>query len=493
MTLPGECDVLVAGAGGAGLAAAVAAAEAGAQVLLLEKMPQVGGTTGIAVGSMTAACTPWQERRHIHDDLEDFFLDMAPNNQEWRARDNLALKRLLARESVQTLIWLRDRGVSFVGPFPETPNRVPRMHNVVPIARIYITALLHRASRAGVRLATSAQVTQMIKTGERVSGAKVAVGGGRSEVVVARHGVILATGDYCNSRELKSRYVSPQAGDIPGANAGATGDGHTMGADVGGQLLNMDMAVAEIRFVAPPTPPLLQRLPDSLALSRFLAFFANHVPVSVIGILARQMLVARMAPSPQLYAAGAILVNRLGERFADERSFTVYDVVRQPDAVAYVVLTEEIARQFSSAPNFISTAPGIAYAYFQDYRRGRPDLIRQGRTPADLAIALGMNPTTLERTIGDVRHDGVDMPERSDLDEGPYYAMGPLTPAYITTEGGLSVDEECRVLDTAGAAIPGLWACGAAGQGGLVLTGHGLHIGWAITSGRISGASAARG
>jgi hypothetical protein len=72
-------------------------------------------------------------------------------------------------------------------------------------------------------------------------------------------------------------------------------------------------------------------------------------------------------------------VNRLGERFVDERSFTVYDVVRQPDAVAYVVLTEEIASSLQR--NFISTARG-SLRLFWDYRRAT-DLIKRGRTPAN--------------------------------------------------------------------------------------------------------------
>ena len=59
------------------------------------------------------------------------------------------------------------------------------------------------------------------------------------------------------------------------------------------------------------------------------------------------------------------------------------------------------------------------------------------------------------------------------------------------TEGGLRVDAECRVVDPAGRPIPGLWAAGSTGQSGLVLEGHGLHILWAMVSGRISGRSAA--
>jgi len=75
--------------------------------------------------------------------------------------------------------------------------------------------------------------------------------------------------------------------------------------------------------------------------------------------------------------------------------------------------------------------------------------------------------------------------------EGPFYALGPMN-AYITlADGGLAVDTELRVTTAEGEAIPGLWAAGSTGQGGLQLLNHGLHIGWAMVSGRIAGRNVA--
>ncbi len=78
-----------------------------------------------------------------------------------------------------------------------------------------------------------------------------------------------------------------------------------------------------------------------------------------------------------------------------------------------------------------------------------------------------------------------------DLAAPPFYALGPLKAWLCFTEGGLKVSARLQVLCADGSAIPGLFAAGSAGQGGLLLEGHGHHIGWAVTSGRLAGRSAA--
>ena len=74
----------------------------------------------------------------------------------------------------------------------------------------------------------------------------------------------------------------------------------------------------------------------------------------------------------------------------------------------------------------------------------------------------------------------------------PIFAMGPVHSLLVQTNGGLKVDTELRVVDAEGAPIPGLFAAGNAGQGGILLMGYGHHLGWAFTSGRLAGRNAAR-
>ena len=82
--------------------------------------------------------------------------------------------------------------------------------------------------------------------------------------------------------------------------------------------------------------------------------------------------------------------------------------------------------------------------------------------------------------------------DRLALPEGPYVALGPLRAVFVHAAGGLAVDHEHRVLGDGDTPIAGLYAAGSTGQGGLLLKGHGHHLGWAFASGRRAGRNAAR-
>ena len=148
-----QYDVIVVGGGGSGLAAAVAAAENGARVLLPEKTSQLGGTTGIAVGSFTANRTVYQRRAGIDDNPADHETDAGQfGPAEVQTQNNSPLRRFFLEHAAHTLDWLMGMGLRFYGPSPEPPNRVPRMHNVVPNAKAYIATLQSRLLRLGGRI-----------------------------------------------------------------------------------------------------------------------------------------------------------------------------------------------------------------------------------------------------------------------------------------------------------------------------------------------------
>ena len=173
-----EYDVIVIGGGGSGLAAAVSAAEHGAGVLLVEKNPQLGGTTGIAVGSFTANGTAMQRKAGIQDDVESHAEDAAkfpPPHLE--ARNNQALRRLFLSQGADTLQWLMGMGLSFYGPNPEPPNRVPRMHNVVPNAKAYIAVLQARLLRLGGAIHCGLRARELLRRDGRVVGVSGESGG----------------------------------------------------------------------------------------------------------------------------------------------------------------------------------------------------------------------------------------------------------------------------------------------------------------------------
>jgi succinate dehydrogenase/fumarate reductase flavoprotein subunit len=140
-------DVVVVGGGGggSGLAAAIEARTLGA-VVLIEKNPELGGSTAWSIGSVSASATPHQQRLGIKDRPEDHWRDMAGFNGTLDARDNAGLRRVLADEMPDTFRWLLAHGVRFYGPMPEPP----RMHNVLPNSRAFVTQLERAARRAGI-------------------------------------------------------------------------------------------------------------------------------------------------------------------------------------------------------------------------------------------------------------------------------------------------------------------------------------------------------
>ena len=125
-------DLVVVGGGGSGLAAAARGAELGLSVVVLEKQPQLGGTTGIAIGSFTANQTAQQRHAGIADSLDDHVADAGMfADPQIEARNNDSLRRYFLAHAADTLDWLGRLGLVFHGPSPEPPNRVPRMHNAV--------------------------------------------------------------------------------------------------------------------------------------------------------------------------------------------------------------------------------------------------------------------------------------------------------------------------------------------------------------------------
>jgi succinate dehydrogenase/fumarate reductase flavoprotein subunit len=150
-----------------------------------------------------------------------------------------------------------------------------------------------------------------------------------------------------------------------------------------------------------------------------------------------------------------------------------------------------VANKFTASPWYISTAPGLAYAYLADYKRNRRDIYHQAGTIRGLAQAVGISVEALERTIGE--YNTSRPTELPALVSPPFYALGPAKNCIPITDGGLRVSNQLEVLNHDGTAIKGLFAAGSTGQGGLLLAAPGIHLSWAFTSGRIAGRNASRG
>jgi fumarate reductase flavoprotein subunit len=493
-----QYDVVIVGGGGSGLAAAVSAAENGLAVVLLEKCASLGGTTGIAVGSFTANRTPHQRHARIDDNPDDHEADAGRfGPREIQQRNNAPLRRQFLEHAAATLDWLLGMGLRFHGPSPEPPNRVPRMHNVVPNAKAYIAVLQSRLLRLGGTILCNALADGLVRQNGRVTGVEVWIDG-RHTRLLARRGVVLAAGDYANSPDLIARFKGMQFAHIEGINTNSTGDGHRLAEQAGAALVNMDVTYGpELRFVPPPRKPFTQLLPASGPVAWIMGLSLPLVPQWVMTRMIKRLLVTWQHPENALFDDGAILVNRRGERFANECLSPEREIAiaRQPEKVAYLLLDGQLVERYSQWPHFISTAPEVAYAYVADYRRMRPDVTATADSVAQLAAVRGLPAEALQAAVRQFNRfaageaaDPFGRTQRvAPLTRGPWVLLGPAKAYFTTTEGGAAVNAQLQVLDSRGQPIVGLYAVGQNGLGGQVLWGHGLHIAWALTSGHLVG------
>jgi len=493
-------DVLVIGGGGAGLSAAVSASEEGVEVIVSEKCNSLGGTTALSIGSITACMTSYQRKKGIIDSPEALFEDMRVFNGDLDRYDNKELCWVLVRESGNTVEWLRGLGFEFFGPSPEPPHRVPRMHNVIPNAWSYPFLLQRAGLKKGVKFLLNHKGERLVFEEGFVKGAILEDKRANQKVMVyARRAVILACGDFSGSQDLKQRYYSSDLARIPGYNPECQGEGHKMAMEIGARVVNMGVYERpNIRFISAPKKLWHELLPNHPWLIKVYAFGSQILPEGVFKRLANRILTTRGAPNDALYREGGILVNTFGNRFTNELIDPAIPISKQPEGRAYIVFDSRVAKRFSSWPYFISTAPGIAYAYIQDYERDVPDIITKGETLEE-AVKNHPNPTGLIKTVDRYNHfvkvgrdeDFERWPLGGGIMEPPFYVMGPAECYIGVTRGGLDINDRFQVLGQSGKPIPGLYAAGRTG-GGLILNGHGLNLSWAFTSGRLAGKEASK-
>lgn len=490
-------DVIVVGGGGSGLAAAIEAASCGRTVLIAEKALELRGSTGRSVGSIAAAGTPDQARLGIHDTPGDHLRDYTALSGALAEREDPDLVRLLVENVPDTLAWLREMGMEFFGPVQEPPHAVPRLHNILPGSRAYIYHLERRARRLGVDIELGCAGRRLITEGGRVTGVELSTRAG-VRMVKAHRGVVLATGDFSANADLKRQWISDEvAGYVP-VNPEARGDAQTMACEIGGHVLNAEVFdVPSLRLSPPPSEGLfglLQRLPPHRALTRPIRWALHHLPNAVVRALMMGFVTTYLSPRAAMFDQGALLVDahgRLAYRYEGDVNVAV---ARLGEEGGYLIGDKRIFEMFSQEPDYVATAPGVAHAFMPDFQRARPDVYHEADDLAGLAAKIGANPSALIEAA----HAASDLRTRIELGTGPifghgggpYFALGPLRAYLIQTNGGIAVSTRLEVLDADRAPIPGLFAAGNAGQGGLALFGHGHHLGWALTSGRLAGRNA---
>lgn len=461
-----DVDVIVIGGGGAGLAAAVTARDAGARVAIIEADTKLGGSTSLSGGVYYAAGTSVQRAKGIVDDTPDAMFEYYMTLNQYRVEP--ALARRICDNAGRDLEWLIGLGVEFK---PEAlycsgVESVARGHKAAARGQSITDSLQAAASEKGVDVALNTRVTALYRDdSRRVTGVRL------GDDVVEAGAVVVATGGFGANRNMVHRLYPEAArhGDDWTWYIGSkycVGDGLEIGAAVGADIVGHDRG-------------LLLTTPG----------FAKDLEVYVPGWL--------------------VYVNREGRRFVDETiEYAVMSgVVQAQTGASCFALFDDASRAAAKPrPEFEEAAnAGLLVLNWttdrldQQIKSGK---ILSAETLEELAVKAGIRPAALISTVARYNADcasGVDTvffkqgTLMRPISTPPYYARE-IRPAIIClTSSGLRIDPDARVLDKADAPIAGLYAAGETTGGvlGERYIGGGNSITNAIVFGRIAGMSAA--
>ena len=419
-----DSDIIVIGAGGCGLMAALVAAKKGARVLLLEKTDKPGGGTAFSSKGIRAAGSRRQRELKIEDSGSRYAEDILRRNN---GESDAVLTRRLAENSGRVADFLTDEaGVEFhIGEFAfgHSGQRSHSWKEDKTITDFLFAAVEHEKNIA-VRFATP------VLTLERDAAGAV-IGVKTKDGILNARKIILASGGFGASGELLSKYI-PNAVGIPfPGHHGSTGDGIKMGLEIGAAVENMGAFQPYPAYLGP----------------------------------------GKRAVPPEVALSGGIMVDAGGKRFVDETRYPGGLGIRMldlPGKQAYEIFDERIYRLHRDAPGLRSLG-----------RLFDAGLLLKAETAAELAGKLGVDAEGLTETIrecnalaanGEKDPFGRVLPQPL---EAPYYGIK-VTVALYHTQGGLKVNANGQVMRADGSIIPNLYAGGgvAGGVSGKGLEGY---------------------
>lgn len=492
-------DVIVIGGGGAGLAAAVTAHQNGASVIVVEKMPQVGGNTIIS-GSAYNSADPDRQAKLTMTELEKQTVEgiiaaeqTDPMVKEWQATlkkewdeylssgkttlfDSPTLHKLqtynggdkvgkpvlinkFADNTLPAIQWLESLGMEFKDDvFTVLGALWNRSHKPVkPLGTGYIEKYMNyiNENSSDIEVMVDTKATSFIVEDGVVKGVNAEKNGGKV-TLHANKGVVLAAGGFGANVEMREQYNKtwPSLKTIKTTNhTGATGDGIVMAQDINASLIGME-----------------------------------HIQLLPMGDPKTGSLSGNIEQGVQ----NRIFVNKEGNRFVDEgarRDVMTKGLMEQTDAFMWVIVDKHSYPTGDTKNNFNETID---------------DLVAAGRaykadTLEDLAKQIGVDPANLVNAVENFNKavDGTISDEfgrtlfADKIDTAPFYA-GARVPTVHHTMGGVEINENAQVLDSNGNVIKGLYAAGEV-TGGIHGTNRlgGNALADIAVFGRIAGESAA--
>jgi fumarate reductase flavoprotein subunit len=233
-----NCDIVIVGAGGAGMTAAINATQAGKEVILLEKMPYAGGNTTKATGGMNAAETHYQAEQGIEDSVEQFVADTMKGGYN---KNNEELVTVMAENSAAGIDWLDSIGaplpkVAFSGG--ATNARIHAPEDGSGVGEYLVAAFTKKMDELGINVMYNTAATELIEKDGEITGVKAE--SDTTVYTIDAKAVILTTGGFGANEEFYTKYRPDLKGTVTTNAPGATGDGIVMAEAVGADTVDMD-------------------------------------------------------------------------------------------------------------------------------------------------------------------------------------------------------------------------------------------------------------
>ena len=417
-------DVVVVGAGGAGFSAAIEAKNAGANVVLLEKMPAVGGNSLISGAEMNAAKNWVQPKLGINDDSPELHAEDTYKGGDMKG--DMKVINVMTHNALDAALWCRDYlGVRFEDDNLFFFGGHSRKRALIPVGHTgteFITKFQAKADELGIPVITNMKMTDLIldKDG-RVTGVKATMHGAEY-TFNAKGGVVLATGGFGANKEMVKKY-NPKIDErfMTTDAPGTTGEALYIAEKAGAELVNM--GYIQTYPICDPISGVIELIADS----RF---------------------------------DGAIMLNQEGKRFVEEldrRDVLSEAILNQTGGYCWVLWNDNIGK--------ISNTVGTHTTEYDAFtKQGIMATCDDLKCIADFTkIPFDQLKKTVDRVSSmagkgndkDFNHRGGLM----DMSQGKYYVIKAV-PSTHHTMGGIRINEKAQALTKEGKVIPGLWAAG---------------------------------
>ncbi len=439
-----KTDIVIIGGGGAGLTAAISAAEKGAKIILIEKMPMLGGNTNYATGGLNAANTSIQKLKGVEDSEELFVQDTMKGGKN---KNNIKLVEKMAYKSKDIIEWLAIRGadLSDLGRLAgQNKDRTHRPLGGSAVGPNIVMALSETANKLNLDIRLNQKAINLLEKNGEIIGVEILLNSGKKYNIYSKS-VIITTGGFGANFDMVSELVPELKGFGTTNQKGALGEGVVMLNKIGADMVDLNQIQTHPTVVPSNSEMITEAVRGN----------------------------------------GAILVNRDGKRFVNEletRDVVSKAELSQNGGTAYLVFDQGVRKSLKAIEKY-----------------NKSGLLTRGKNIEELAKKLNIPYLTFKESIekynefvilkNDKEFSRENM--QRELNQGPFYAVE-VGPAIHHTMGGVKINEETAVLRN-NKVIPGLYAAGEV-TGGI----HGANRlgGNAMTDitvfGKIAGEAAAK-